>query len=377
MNDASGADPPPGDPPPGAIRVDYDEIARAAPPPAAPRAAGAPPPRATPPLPRTSRLAIASLATGLVGIPLVGVLWGPVAILCGAFAIAAIRDREELKGIRIAVAGLLLGVADLLGWSAVLWWMLGRPPDPDASRVPAAIRGSGADDPSGIEGAAPPIRRAIRANVSVTCGEGSRLGAARVSTGSGVVVGRHAGEVLVLTNRHVVDPAFADPGFSRPAAAGRAEIRAVLGDGKGGAARLVWTAPDGIDLAVLALASDSPVEAVPLQADARPAIGDPVFAVGNPYGYRATYTAGVVSSIRVAEIGTRRVLVLQTQAPINPGNSGGGLYARDGALVGINTWTTDKRTSEGIGFALSIRTAADLLREAEEPWARALAGAAP
>ena len=45
--------------------------------------------------------------------------------------------------------------------------------------------------------------------------------------------------------------------------------------------------------------------------------------------------------------------VIQTTAPINAGNSGGGLYDSDGALIGINTWTEDKQTSEGLGFAIS------------------------
>ena len=46
--------------------------------------------------------------------------------------------------------------------------------------------------------------------------------------------------------------------------------------------------------------------------------------------------------------------MIQTTAPINSGNSGGGLYDKDGAVVGINTWTEDKQVSEGIGFAISF-----------------------
>lgn len=52
--------------------------------------------------------------------------------------------------------------------------------------------------------------------------------------------------------------------------------------------------------------------------------------------------------------------VIQTQASINPGNSGGGLYDHDGYLLGINTWTTDKSLSEGIGFAISLDSLLEL-----------------
>ena len=57
---------------------------------------------------------------------------------------------------------------------------------------------------------------------------------------------------------------------------------------------------------------------------------------------------------------TRRNRVIQTQTPLNPGNSGGGLFTNDGFLVGINTWTNDKKISEGLGFAISLATLLEL-----------------
>jgi serine protease Do len=53
--------------------------------------------------------------------------------------------------------------------------------------------------------------------------------------------------------------------------------------------------------------------------------------------------------------------VIQTQAAINPGNSGGGLYDKEGYLIGINTWTSDKSISEGIGFAIAMESLLELV----------------
>ena len=52
--------------------------------------------------------------------------------------------------------------------------------------------------------------------------------------------------------------------------------------------------------------------------------------------------------------------VIQTDAAINPGNSGGGLYSKQGMLIGLNTWTNDKRFSEGLSFAITFQTLLDL-----------------
>jgi len=92
-------------------------------------------------------------------------------------------------------------------------------------------------------------------------------------------------------------------------------------------------------------------------------VGESVFAIGNPHRLGWSHTQGVISQIRNQPIDSRQVRVIQTQASINPGNSGGGLYDREGYLLGINTWTADKRVSEGIGFAITL----DTLLELEPP----------
>jgi S1-C subfamily serine protease len=65
--------------------------------------------------------------------------------------------------------------------------------------------------------------------------------------------------------------------------------------------------------------------------------------------------------LRTQAFDARPVRIIQTQASINPGNSGGGLYDQSVYLLGINTWTTDKSTSEGIGFALAFENLIELV----------------
>ena len=59
---------------------------------------------------------------------------------------------------------------------------------------------------------------------------------------------------------------------------------------------------------------------------------------------------------KVSEVADRKISLIQTDTAINPGNSGGGLYDQEGMLIGINTWTNDKRFSEGLSFALAFGT---------------------
>ena len=97
--------------------------------------------------------------------------------------------------------------------------------------------------------------------------------------------------------------------------------------------------------------------------DANPKItvGDEVFAIGNPHSLGWTYTPGGISQMRLQTKGPLEVRVIQTSAAINPGNSGGGLYDREGRLVGINTWTKDKRFAEGLSFSIAFHTLLPLL----------------
>ena len=300
----------------------------------------------------TNRLAVASLIIAVVGIPLFGVVTGLVAIVVGSIAIS---NRERFaRGTGFAVSGLLLGVADVVGWLIFLTFMLNRggPPLNIANFEP---------DPAALESVEPHIRRAMKANVLIQSDGGFSF-VSGASIGSGVILRIRDGEALIVTNRHVIDGSFAAGG------AGDAGNQTQVGDitvkmigqlvqpGK-----VVWIAPDGIDLALLTAAvPGEAAEAAPWKLERKLAIGEKVSAIGNPHGLGWTHTTGDISQFRTQQNGNYTIRVIQTSTAINPGNSGGGLYDKDGTLIGINTWTNDKRFSEGLSFSIDFKTLLDL-----------------
>ncbi len=159
------------------------------------------------------------------------------------------------------------------------------------------------------------------------------------SLGSGVIIdaARH-----VLTNEHVVARA--------------SRIRVALADGRKYDAELVGADPNN-DLAVLRVQSE---ESLPWTAPGSSAdlmVGEPVIAIGNPFGLSSTVTTGVISALDRSIRSDDRVFhgFLQTDASINPGNSGGPLLDATGRLIGINT--AIYAHGQGIGFAIPIDTA--------------------
>jgi S1-C subfamily serine protease len=178
-----------------------------------------------------------------------------------------------------------------------------------------------------------------------------RLPESNQSLGSGVVID---GAGHVLTNEHVVS---------------RAEsIRVTLADGRELEARLIGAEPN-FDLAVLELVEPRDVPWTAPGSSSDLLVGEPVIAIGNPFGLSNSVTTGVVSALNRSVRAEDRVYhgFLQTDASINPGNSGGPLLNAEGALIGINTAVY--QGAQGIGFAIPIdvakRVVAELLSKGE------------
>ncbi len=165
--------------------------------------------------------------------------------------------------------------------------------------------------------------------------------------GSGVIVARDGDTVYVLTNDHV---------------AGRAdEIEVVLHDGRSFGGELVGS-DSLMDLAMVSFETTEEVPLATLGNSENLAVGDWVFAVGNPLGYESTVTAGIVSAIGRDAGATSNLSgvtdYIQTDAAINRGNSGGPLVNLDGEVVGINTWiASGTGGSIGLGFAIPVNNA--------------------
>jgi len=135
-------------------------------------------------------------------------------------------------------------------------------------------------------------------------------------------------------------------------------VQVTLGDQSIWKAKRVGTDPDK-DIAVLKV--DAPrnlLPAIPIGTSSDLQVGQRVFAIGNPFGYDQTLTAGVISGLgrEITGAGNRPIKgVIQTDAPMNPGNSGGPLLDSAGRVVGMNTAILSPTGAyAGIGFAIPV-----------------------
>ncbi|MGH8833046.1 MAG: S1C family serine protease [Polaromonas sp.] len=162
--------------------------------------------------------------------------------------------------------------------------------------------------------------------------------------GSGVIISASG---YILTNNHVVE--------------GADEIEVILNDTRKAKAKVIGTDPD-TDLAILKIELDKLPVIVLGNSDALQ-VGDPVMAIGNPFGVGQTVTGGIVSALGRNQLGINTFEnFIQTDAAINPGNSGGALVDVNGNLMGINTAIYSRSGgSMGIGFAIPVSTAKQVL----------------
>jgi len=177
-------------------------------------------------------------------------------------------------------------------------------------------------------------------------GPGNR---SRQSLGSGFIA---SADGHVVTNFHVVR--------------GASEIVVRLADHSEHKGRLVGSDPK-TDIALLKIDDASSLATLPFGDSDRLQVGEPVMAIGNPFGLEQTVTTGIVSAKeRFIGAGPYDDFI-QTDASINPGNSGGPLIDARGALIGINSAIfSQSGGSVGIGFAIPVNIAKDVLPQLRE-----------
>lgn len=175
------------------------------------------------------------------------------------------------------------------------------------------------------------------------------------ATGSGFLIDRDG---HVITNAHVVE--------------GAKRVEVTLGSSQETYDAEIVGSDPATDVALLEI--DAPADQLrplTLGDSSKVPVGEPVVAIGNPFGLERTVTAGIVSALQrqiQAPNGFSISHVIQTDAPINPGNSGGPLIDSSGQVIGINTQiqTGGSQGNVGIGFAVPIDTARDVVEQLKE-----------
>ena len=173
------------------------------------------------------------------------------------------------------------------------------------------------------------------------------------SAGSGIIISQNDSELLVVTNNHVVE--------------GSDTLTVTFNDGNSVEAQIKGT-DSARDLAVVAVPLDkisddtmNAIKVATLGDSDSLKVGEPAIAIGNALGYGQSVTTGIVSA-------TGRTIdgfdgeYIQTDAAINPGNSGGALLNANGEVIGINSAKINSSAVEGMGFAIPIADASDVIQ---------------
>lgn len=165
----------------------------------------------------------------------------------------------------------------------------------------------------------------------------------RNSVGSGFVIDS---EGYIMTNAHVIR--------------GMDKIRVTTSDEEEYDAQVIGR-DDKTDIALLKIESDVPLATVKLGDSSALKVGQPVLAIGSPYGLDHTVTSGIISALGRRLPSEDYVPFIQTDAAINPGNSGGPLIDGEGRVIGINSQIISPvRAFAGVSFAIPINVAIDI-----------------
>ena len=263
-----------------------------------------------------------------------------------------------MKIAKIAGAALLFGVVAGVGFAGVSIARDRLIPSETEMVQPTTVQDNGSEDASNEGAVSKVVDSVMPSVVSITSktqisnyffGTQESEGA-----GSGFILAKTDDVLMIATNNHVVEGATAlTVGFS---------------DGTTADAAIVGTDSDA-DLAVISVkASDlsedtlSTIKIAVLGSSDDLKVGEQVIAIGNALGYGQSVTTGVVSAKdREVSFTDGTMTLLQTDAAINPSNSGGVLVNMNGEVVGINNAKLEDTSVEGMGYAIPISTAQDIL----------------
>jgi S1-C subfamily serine protease len=264
--------------------------------------------------------------------------------------------------VRTPFASALLGglVVGILGWVAIAAGWIDADEDPGTTLATAPLTAAASDSDNGGQTVNEIYRKDSPGVVQVEATRGPQEapldpfgeGGGGIATGSGFVIDEDG---HIVTNAHVVD--------------GAESVQVTLGeDGESFDAEVVGADPS-TDVAVLQV--DAPADQLhplALGDSSDVEVGDPVVAIGNPFGLDRTVTAGIVSALQReinAPNGFTIRNAIQTDAPINPGNSGGPLLDTAGRVIGVNSQieASGGNGNVGIGFAVPIDTTHEIAQQ--------------
>ena len=258
--------------------------------------------------------------------------------------------RMAAVGLAVVAAAIGAGVALLAGsvvgvggsTTTIVETSAASAPSSTTTPLPPRLPGT-AFDPEAVYAARAPGVVTIYAN----------LGIDGTAQGSGFVVDRDG---VILTNAHVITNAAE----ARTNVQGAQAVYIEFADGERIGGRVVgWDLFSDVGV-IRVRPADHRLEPVPLGDSAKVVVGEPVAAIGSPFGKQSSLTVGVVSATgrsidSLAAGGFAVSNAIQTDAQINRGNSGGPLFDADGRVIGINAQIeSTSGTNEGVGFAIPI-----------------------